>query len=484
MKNPTNDLQSSADHPAHPDVVERALDAVRSQPAPEGLGVDVLLKAADWSPADLIAGTARSRVLSVVFVVAPVGIAAALLLYFNWFSNSPTSRFPDYDGAGIAGLQPSGITSGITSSGLPAPTPSPAALMGVYRTHFQSIAAADAPVMVATGHQESLPVGAYLSYRRPGSKLHVWNWNQSTQSQVIDGVEFLPYDLVALTPDGKRLLWANGELLDLTTKATTQIDLGGAFHLAGSYHEHTQVAKVPRITRLEFTPDGKHLLISLNAIQLRESDHPLRDQDIFTEPRLQIVEFPSGKLVAHLPVGLAVSMSHNNRDFYVTKREPGSVIAVHALQDGKQTRVIQPAIRGFAYAVTDSPDGKYLAAADSESGLLVWNIESGNLHVRVPSLPQTARRLSFSPSGKYIASSNSVEITIIEVATGEILATLRQSAVEQVYWSSDDAQLTAVSGLHYYEGGPEQIYVHLNSVSTWDWRNDKRVKHLDTSHPQ
>ncbi|MBC8356334.1 MAG: hypothetical protein H8E66_30515 [Planctomycetes bacterium] len=181
----------------------------------------------------------------------------------------------------------------------------------------QVLHAANAPVIVATGRNKPLPVGAYLPYREAGNTLHVWNWSKSPTSRIFKEVPLLPYDNFALSPDGKTLVRADGRVLDLETSAESKIGLGGEFHYAGHYHEHTRIAKIPRITSLEFTPDGKRLLVRLDDLDLRPSDHPLRERDMVKKPILQLVAFPSGCLLCELPAGIAIAYSHDQRSVFI-----------------------------------------------------------------------------------------------------------------------------------------------------------------------
>ncbi|MBC8356333.1 MAG: hypothetical protein H8E66_30510 [Planctomycetes bacterium] len=122
--------------------------------------------------------------------------------------------------------------------------------------------------------------------------------------------------------------------------------------------------------------------------------------------------------------------------------------------------------------------------SDSKVGLLIWDSESAMLLHSIADVPGAVRLLSFSPDGRFVASSNVVGVTIVDVADGQIAASIRQSAVAQFRWSKDGTKLTTVTGLHHFDGGPEFIYTHMPSIYEWDWQNARRLKVLDTEYPQ
>jgi len=179
----------------------------------------------------------------------------------------------------------------------------PGATAGVYRRTVRFAFASDAPIIVGTGRAEPIELGAEVPYEESGHTLHVWDWSKSRVSRVMKDARLWPDDRFVLSPDGKRLVWAMGDVLDLATGDRSKIDLGGEFH----------IDKLTRIEHLQFAPDGKRLALLVTDLVLTKSTHQLRQQDLSTKQSLQIVEFPSGKLVcefpadtlAHLPLALS-----------------------------------------------------------------------------------------------------------------------------------------------------------------------------------
>jgi hypothetical protein len=157
--------------------------------------------------------------------------------------------------------------------------------------------ASDAPILVGNGGPEPIELGAEVPYKNRGNTLHVWDWSKSRQSRVMKGIGLLPDQVFCLSPDGTLLVWAKGDVLNLTNDERSTIDLGGEFHVGH------QGGTLQRIAHMQFTPDGKRLALLLSNLVLTKSSHPLRRQDLTSAPTFQIVEFPSGKLVCEFPAG-------------------------------------------------------------------------------------------------------------------------------------------------------------------------------------
>src|SRR5436189_5054096 len=117
---------------------------------------------------------------------------------------------------------------------------------------MHAFSAERAPVMVANGGKEPIHLGS--ATRAGGGLLHVWDWSKSLVSRVLPDVEFWGTERVALSPDGKLLVWARGDIFNLETGKKTRIDLGGADVNMGE-------SIYGRMGDMRFHPDGSRLAI-------------------------------------------------------------------------------------------------------------------------------------------------------------------------------------------------------------------------------
>ena len=316
--------------------------------------------------------------------------------------------------------------------------PSPGALAGIYRKTVAFATAADAPIIIATGHADPIDLGTEVPYEPAGDTLHIWDWSKSPTSRVMKDTRLWPLDVVALSPNGQNLVWANGKVLNLNSGEETKIDLGGAFYFDNIGGD------MQRIQRLEFTPDGAHLALRLCNVILTKSTHPLRKVDFETSRTIQIVTFPGAKLVCEFPAGLGMAFSQDGKRAAISLPEDKSKqqIVEHSAVTGEVLRKYEPHIREFAYAIAYSPDGNSLAAYDSAGELLIWNTITGELKRRVHLPNDAPGYLRFSHDSKLIAVSLLKGTSIIDVESGAFVARLRDQISGEIRWASDDKSFT------------------------------------------
>src|SRR4029077_9492709 len=116
-----------------------------------------------------------------------------------------------------------------------------------------------------------------------------WDGSKSPVSRVLPDIEFWGTECVALSPDGTQLVWARGDILNLETGERTRIDLGGADVKIGE-------STYGRIGDMQFSPDGGRLAIFVTNL---DEEVPGR----ITSQVVQIVEFPTGRLLCEFPPG-------------------------------------------------------------------------------------------------------------------------------------------------------------------------------------
>ena len=258
-------------------------------------------------------------------------------------------------------------------------------------------------------------------------------------------VRLWPDDQFVLSPDGKLLVWAKGDILDLSNGERSKIDLGGEFH----------VDKLPRIEHLQFAPDGKRLAVFVSSLVLTKSAHPLRREDVSTKQTVQIVEFPSGKLVCEFPAGatpeLPAAFSADGRHFVsqYAAGKSGQKIVERSTEAGQVVREYEPHLREFASAMDWSADGKRLAVFDAAGEILLWDTGTGELKHKISKvyhsmeyLPIFSRRQVARVSR--IASGIS-QLFMIDVESGTIVSSLPQKNAGNIHWSRDGKSVEVIA---------------------------------------
>lgn len=348
--------------------------------------------------------------------------------------------------------------------------PSRGSMAGIYRDTVQFAYAADAPVIVVTGRKDPLKLGAEIPYSQSGDTLHFWDWSKSPLSQMMPGTRLWPHEIFALSPDGKQFVWANGTILELASGTRSRIDLGGDF-----YHGNAG-GSMERIVQLQFTPGGKRLAVQFLEIVLTKSTHPLRKQDFDTKSMTQLLEFPSGKLVCEFPAGLSPAFSPDGKRIFNSQpmREMKQQVVELDASTGKETRTFQPRLKGFPYAMCLSPTDNYLAVFDSEGELLIWDAATGELKHRRPLPGNLGAALRISPSGKRLAVSDGKNLSIVDLTTGSIVATIPQFVRSiMIQWSPDSQTVTSVRQPYMHESddpaGPYNVLPTVENFKIDDY---------------
>lgn len=90
-----------------------------------------------------------------------------------------------------------------------------------------------------------------------------------------------------------------------------------------------------------------------------------------------------------------------------------------------QTDIFSEQVLGSPSTAVFSPDGRLLAAADSNWHMYVWNIEQGARQTIIKGPTNVANKLCFSPDGRrLISASADGRIWIWEIETGDLVCTL------------------------------------------------------------
>jgi WD40 repeat protein len=343
----------------------------------------------------------------------------------------------------------------------------PLAPFGAIRPNIRFDFAAQAPVIVGTGGRQPIRLGGSVPCENAGDTLNVWNWEKSPESRVFKNVPLREDQRFTVSADGRWLVIAQGDVVDLETGNRSQIDLGGAEHYRGIDE------RLRRIQDLKFSPDGSRLALLVTDVDVTTTLDPLRRHDLQRTQRVQILEFPSGKLLCDFSAGivrhLEIGFSPDGRRVF----KDGQRVLERSSETGEILREYEPQLQGHAYAFDISADGKRLAVNDNLKAIMIWDTTSGQLQHRIKLVGEALPLLRFSPDGRYIAISQIGQVCVIEAATGQIVATLEQWVAGDFHWSADGEVLTVI--MDHARGHNVNIYPWIDE---WDWRAGKLLRSL------
>lgn len=310
-------------------------------------------------------------------------------------------------------------------------------------------------------------------------------WNVSTRRKIGTARcdysnEFADLLVIAFSPDGKRLAWAEKmnhrvHILDLESFGECMVSRGGHGVLS----------------RLAFSPDGKTLALGsfdhsvylwdLSSVSIRKTLTNLSggsiaglafsadgrklvtasDEICFWDPRI-------GKLIRSsndetLEGGGDVLFSSDGH--LMISQDGGEVVYV---RDAESGRVLQRLVTtDFITALALSPDGNFLAAGTDDRIIIVWDLNTHKEVRRLSGNRGQRQAIAFSPDGRTLAvGGESKTIRIWELASGKICLLLP---------SADDVHCLAFSpdGRMLISSGKDKV------VSLWELATGKRLALLN-----
>jgi len=323
-----------------------------------------------------------------------------------------------------------------------------------------------APVIVANGGAEPVRLGARTT--GGGSVLHVWDWSKGNTSRVLKDVEYRGTERAAISPDGKHLVRAGGDVLELATGRRSRIDLGGAdVTIDGRTFR--------RIGHLQFSPDGGRLAMLVTNLDKEVPGRILSDV-------VQVVEFPSGRKLCEFPAGeaytLRIGFSNDGRQ--VAAADTDRHVMLRDVAGGEVRRRFEPAMTSQVMGVAIAPDGKLVAAVQRDpADLCVWATDAGKLVARLrgEALQKLGGAapfygvLRFSPDGKHLAASYWGRIFVVDTSTFTVAATLKETTAVELQWSADGRTLSAILPVIVGDRTPKGRYDICPTVHEWDWRS-------------
>lgn len=332
---------------------------------------------------------------------------------------------PDRDGVGFGG-QP----------------PPPRGMAGTYAAPRVAVADA-AAVLVSTADAAPLKLGGTVPAGHVGERIHVWNWEKSDTSRVLDATCKVSF---AVSPDGTRLVTADGRVIDLAAGTTEPLAWWGERKLRPAW--------------LRFAPDGKTLLAF---------EH---DQKTGTA---RLLDYPAGTERARVTdLWWAASKAAFTADgktvvLYGSDAHLRSFDAA----TGKEKVRFAPAFANTIRAIAVTADG--LKVAGSYNGTVrIWDAAGKLLcepDTKDRGPPADVTALVFTPDGKQLAGGGSTRLTVWNAADGGVAKRFEADSygAGHLRFDATGSELTTVKDTYIRggrQGGADAVTVYP-TVERW-----------------
>jgi WD40 repeat protein len=227
-----------------------------------------------------------------------------------------------------------------------------------------------------------------------------------------------------------------------------------------------------RVNKVLFTPDGKEL-ISVS------DDKTVRFWDVASGEPLRTLRPPIGPGKSGMLY--AAALSPDGKTLAVAGYDPG-VIYLIALPAGRIDRVLKGHV-GSIFALAFSPDGKQLASGSGDHTACLWDAGSGACVQTLSGHADVIYGVAFSPDCRNLATASYDKTgRLWSAATGQPEAVLRghDQVVLCVTWSPDGATLATGSRdgairLWGADGTPRQRFADLGSeIASVTFTSDSR----------
>lgn len=293
-----------------------------------------------------------------------------------------------------------------------------------------------APVLVGTGGEKSITLGGTVPAGTVGARLHVWNWEKSPDSRVLAASATGAF---AVTPDGTKLVTADGRVIDLATGGAATPAWWAGLKLRPNW--------------LAFAPDGKTLLAF---------EH---DQKVGTA---RLIDYPAGTERATIrELWWAASRAAFGGDGKaVALFGSDAHLRVFDAATGAEKAKLAPPFANTIQAVAVSADGARVAGS-YRGAVRVWDAATGRLvcqpDTKSLGVDPEFRALAFSPDGTRLAGAGSSPLVLWDAADGAVVHRYPRESqiVAHLRFDAAGATITTVKDHHIHRspnGREEGVY--------------------------
>lgn len=469
------DPQSDATADELGPILKEAVERIRAIQPPQDVMMRLIERAAGWSspedaapagrtrPLGAIRALPRWRAFAAVAAVALIAATAGVIAYrmtrpkpsgMDQGAGGPATMAAGTDGAspGLLLRRSSNVdwfdtTVAATQPAAPGQRrPTISLYAGLHASRHLAVAG-DATILVSTGGADPIPLGAQRP-RDGTSTVHVWDWGKGKESRPLEAANSSG---MAVSPDGKWIITADGRLIDAATSRIERLD-----NLDGD------------VRGLAFSPDGRTLLLLIREDRDRAS--------------ARILDLPGGarrfELADQWPHTFACAFSADGGLFFLMDKD--RFIRRWDAKSGKELGRYEPAFTNSIRAIAASGDGRHVAGAGPASEIYLWQVAGGKLLHKLVCQQRPAvysesgvRSLAFSPDGKLLAGGGSSNVVLWDTGTGNVAGLLPSGSGGAVHirFARDGKKLTTVGGFYGANTESGDILQGYPQVRQWDLTN-------------
>jgi len=140
------------------------------------------------------------------------------------------------------------------------------------------------------------------------------------------------------------------------------------------------------------------------------------------EGGVRLYDAKSGGLLRAIGSGdRCVVFSPDGRTLTAAGFQMDKLVGLYDVQTGKRVRTFEGQTEWEAFTTAFSPDGQLLASTAADMQILVWNVATGALKLRLPNQPARVTALAFSPDSATLAAGGGDKaVRLIDVASGQV----------------------------------------------------------------
>jgi WD40 repeat protein len=140
------------------------------------------------------------------------------------------------------------------------------------------------------------------------------------------------------------------------------------------------------------------------------------------EGGVRLHDAKTGELLRVIGVGSrSIVFSPDGKTLTAAGFHMDKLVALYDVQTGKRLRTFEGQTEWEAFATAFSPDGKLLASTAADMQILVWDVATGALKLRLANQPARVTALAFSPDGATLAAGGGDKaVRLIDVASGQV----------------------------------------------------------------
>ena len=264
---------------------------------------------------------------------------------------------------------------------------------------FQEARAADAQVLVLTGHTDKVWSAAFSSDSRRivtfslDQTARVWDAASGRQLQVLTGNGDLV--AVAISPDGRSI-------------ATTSLDkTARLWDVASGEQLHMLSGHTDAVGSAAFSPDGRYLVTA-------SDDKTARVWDAASGQQLRVLR--------HTDAVVSAAFSPDGR--YLVTVSADNTAHVWDAASGEELRVLS-GHTGSVFRTAFSPDGRSIVTASSDRTARLWDTVTGKQLRVLRGHTDPVNDAEFSPDGRLIVTASADQTARLwDAASGELLRVL------------------------------------------------------------